>query len=180
MKLDAFQKHVLFIVALVLLLGGAGLGASSIIMSVQTRREAARVREIQRRVERVMALNVCAHFTDGERARLDKVDKDPLGTKNVLLAIMKERRETWAANTLEAVREVERYQRLNAIPVYVNYLQEIRRERERAQEAYREFRGFERAITALEKLDPMGPLDAPAAPKPEPVPDPRGTTTTAL
>ena len=156
MTFSPFQKNFLFVLLSVSALGGLGLGASSIINTMSTRREAARVRDRQARVERVMALNTCAHFTDGERARLDKVDLDPMGTKRVLLAIHKERMETWASNFQAALESMERYRQLHRdSPSYISYLPEFTRAKDKAAEALKELRGFEAAVKALEALDPM-------------------------
>lgn len=162
MVFTSFQKNFLFVLLSVTAVGGLGLGANSIINTVAARKEAAAVKDRQARVERVMALNVCAHFTDAEQSRLDKVDQDPAGTKKILIAIHKERLETWATNFQAAAKRAERYRQLHLnSPAYISYIPEFNQARADAEECVRALSAFEKAVEALEAHDPLAPMADP-------------------
>ena len=159
MRLSPFQKNVLFVFILLIVSAGGTLGALCGYNAWTAHRAAVRLADARARVERVMSLNLCAHFSDGEQARLDRVNTDPYETKKVLLAIHKERYETWATNLRNAQDRAVHYRIAQANLYYANYRAEILEALQDAERARQEMEGFSNAVKWITDHDPSAPLE---------------------
>ena len=164
MTINYFQKNLLFTLAVTFTLGGIGYTCYVIRANIIERREKIKIAEFERkekiriadakeRVARVMGLNVCSHFSDGERARLDKVDTNPEETKRILLEIHRDRTTTWMENGNRAAEQMNYW---NTPPHVMNNL--FFSFKRSAQNNYQTAMNFAKSSEQIENHDTSSPL----------------------
>jgi hypothetical protein len=159
-SLNTFQKNFLFVIASIIIIGIIAGGGYYGYIIVKEKREAARIADIEKRVQRVMDLSICGTLSDTEKDRLERVKSNPTETKNVLAQIHRERANFWS-NKITEYKDREDYLNQSGGPDrYWDYNAAIEQLHKDKTTAIEQMLSYLAAASKIEKHDPSSPFES--------------------